>query len=141
MPFLTVRYTETQEFVYGNNIQKIVRPVVGSKLYRIDRKTKNIYIYIVTTICTKKSGKNANVVDTIYLHMVTNELDEHQIEYDSERSIILYLNNHGNWWTTLLNKEYKHSWNSSPSRISSLRKTITSIFKKTSKVKPISLIK
>ncbi len=128
MPFLESQPTSKQLFYYSDYKITIERPEIGSKLYRINKKTKDSNIYVVTKVFTRINGKNTNIVDKIFLHLMIEDL-RGEISYDEKEKIILHLNNHGQWWNQKISKEYKHSWNKPPSRVSSIHETVNKLIK------------
>lgn len=140
MPPILFTLTSTQSFIYNKETCNITCPTPGSKLYRITKKTRTTEIYVVTKIYKKEQGQNRGVVDKILLHLVSEDIGD-KLEYDPGKTIILHLTNHGKWWTNQLRKEYIFSWNQPPSRVSSIRKTVSKLLRPLRpKVKPIRLI-
>ena len=107
MPYVNNNPTQVQSFDYNHQNMNIVRPYIGSKLYRVNKKTLDGFV--VTKVFTKQKGKNKGVVDKIYLCKITSDCDNN-IEYDPQKKIILQLNNHGRWWNAKLQREYVFYW-------------------------------
>ena len=111
MPFVDINVTKIQLFHYYNEDIEIIKPYIGSQLYRINKKTETCECFVVINISTKKNGKNKGLIDKITLCSKIDDSGE-RIEYDPQKKIILRLNNHGKWWNSSLRKEYRFSWNS-----------------------------
>lgn len=99
-----------QNYFYNKEQITIIKPEIGSILYRSTKDEKNIQKFIVFTTSCKKNGKNKGVQDRIVLYEVIN-IERGVANFRQESEMILYLTNHGEWWTNDLLKTYKFSWN------------------------------
>ena len=102
--------TLAQNYLFNESLITIVKPQIGSLLYRMKRKTKKLSIYIVFYSNIRQKGKNRGIIDLVKLELINNIENNNVIFTHSNYPLILKLTNHGEWWSKKLKLEFKFQW-------------------------------
>ncbi len=108
---LLINQTLLQKYQYKDETFVIVKPVIGSLLYRypIDSKTYDLFVVVKTE--RKRNGTtNRGIIDTVTLKGAQLNQDRSLVNVGNKQIMIFWLTPHGSWWKKSMNTEYIFSW-------------------------------
>lgn len=114
---IIIKPTESQTHHFGSSVSTIIKPQIGSLLYRYTNGEDGHLSLVVTELRTKNRGKrNKGIVDDIVCHPVVEIQTAVGISstkvaiYSTDEQYRYTLNNRGNWFSKERLLKYSYQW-------------------------------